>query len=212
MAPSTSDKVEISREDQAFYKKAARDLNSAKAELTTKDATIADLQNEKKELEKQVEDHTQEIDKLQRQLAASQKEVSEWRDGVHGDPDDEKDAIIATLEEALINACLSKKQRIDALNREMRARVKDVVYLHLSRNWAFINNPDDSKICAGIVYDNLRKEEQKTIPRSSFVAQYMIVVEDWLNQWRQKVQDNGKKAAQGTYATKNWVNGHFLFL
>ena len=58
------------------------------------------------------------------------------------------------------------------------------------------------KGCAGIVYDNLRKEEQKTIPRSSFVAQYMIVVEDWLNQWRQKVQDNGKKAAQGTYATK----------
>ena len=89
-------------------------MNSAKAELTTKDATIADLQNEKKELEKQVEDHTQEIDKLQRQLAASQKEVSEWRDGLHGDPDDEKDAIIATLEEALINACLSKKQRINA--------------------------------------------------------------------------------------------------
>ena len=112
--------------------------------------------------------------------------------------DDKKEELIATLEEALVNASLSKKDRIEALNKEMRARIKDVVYMYLTRNWAFINNPTDSKTCAGDVYDHLRDEDKLTMPKSSFIAQYMIVVEDWLNNWRQKVQDDGKKAAYGT--------------
>ena len=207
-------KVPISQAKLKEYKDNENKLNAANLEIARLTNAVADERDKKDEAQKEVKDLEDKLIDLSGQLADSAKKIKELEDEVNGLPPsddktqealDKKDQeierlkeVIQTLEEALVLASLSKKERIDGLCKDMRARVKDVVYQLLTRNWVFIENIGESQHAAALVYKWLDPIDQAEFEESTFVAQYMICVEDWLNIWRQKVQDDGKKAANGT--------------
>ena len=113
--------------------------------------------------------------------------------------------VIGLLEKAVRLASESKENRIKALASDLKLRVRAIVKDKLTRNWVFIENEQESSDATTEVYGWLQKKDKEELPEPVFVAMYYIHVENELQNERGNIQDNCKKAAQGTHSRSKFV-------